>query len=169
MILLPKYLEYSAFSSVFGLCNFSGKDRPCTYIFAMDTNGFQLARGLSKEVLDHTKYEFYHPQIGALNSTPCIREINNPRDFCVFLQKEDSFQATGTVFFSPYLRTFVMVYKDVNCTVKMRYLDLEYPTGKSDTYIQGGRYSRGGLLAFEVEALGFYSSSLEQKVFTPPK
>lgn len=57
----------------------------------------------------------------------------------------------------------------MNCTVKMRYLDLESPTGKSDTYIQGGRYGRGDLLAFEVEALGFYSWSLEQKVFTLPK
>ena len=62
-----------------------------------------------------------------------------------------------------------MIYTDVNCTVKMRYLDLESPTGRSDTYAQGGRYSRGGLLAFEVEALGFYSWSLKQNVFALPK
>jgi hypothetical protein len=162
MILPPKYLEYSAFSSVFGLCNFSGKDKPCTYIFAMDTNGFQLARGLSKEVLDHTKYEFYHPQIGAFNSTPYIREINNPHDFYVF-------PGYRYRLFSPYFRTFVMVYTDVNCTVKMRYLYLEYPTDKSDTYIQGGRYSWGGPLASEVEALGFYPPPLEQKASALPK
>lgn len=48
---------------MFGLCNLSGKNRPCIYMFAMDTNGFQIARVLSKEVLDHTKYEFYLPQM----------------------------------------------------------------------------------------------------------
>ena len=63
MILPPKYLEYGVFSSVFGLCNFSGKNRPCIYMFAMDKNGFQIACVLSKEVLDHTKYEFYLPQM----------------------------------------------------------------------------------------------------------
>lgn len=50
-------------SSVFGLCNFSGKNRPCIYMFAMNTNGFQITRVLSKEVLEHTKYEFYLPQM----------------------------------------------------------------------------------------------------------
>ena len=67
MILPPKYLEYGVFSSVF---DFLGKDRPCIYRFATDTNGFELARVLSKEVLDYTKYESYHPQIGVFNSTP---------------------------------------------------------------------------------------------------
>lgn len=138
-------------------------------MFAMDTNGFQLAHVLSKEVLDHTEYEFYNPQIGAFNNTPHICEMNNPRDFYVFLEKEDTFQTTGTVFFSPYFRTFVMIYTDMNCIVKMRYLDLKFPTGKPDTYIQGSRCGRGGLVAFEVEALRFYSWSLEQKVFTLPK
>lgn len=95
--------------------------------------------------------------------------MNNPRDFYVFLEKEDPFQTAGTVVFSPCFKTFVMIYTDVNCIVKMRYLDLESPTGKSDACIQSGRYGRDGLLAFEVEALGFYSWSLEQKIFTLPK
>ena len=95
--------------------------------------------------------------------------MNNPRDFYVFLEKEDPFQAAGTAVFSPCFKTFLIIYTDVNCTVKMRYLDLESPTGKSDACIQGGRYGRGGLLAFEVEAPGFYSWSLEQKIFTLPK
>ena len=32
-------------------------------MFAMNTNEFQITRVLSKEVLDHTKYEFYLPQM----------------------------------------------------------------------------------------------------------
>lgn len=54
MILPPKYLEYSAFSSVFGLCNFSGKDKPCTYIFAWtqtDSNSHAVCQKRSLIIL----------------------------------------------------------------------------------------------------------------------
>ena len=36
--------------------------------------------------------------------------MNNPRDFCVFLEKEDPFQTAGTVVFSPCFKTFAMIY-----------------------------------------------------------
>ena len=75
--------------------------------------------------------------------------------------------ASGDVFFSPYFKTFIMVYfnKMGDSTFYIRFLDLGQPLDyQSDTWVQQGKYGRG-IDAEDVEALVHYSWSTEQLLY----
>ena len=134
------------------------------YLLGMTDAGLQLARIGINDLGDFTKYTFWNPQSQSFSTTSPMPTVNDTSQIYV----PGSF-TSGSVFYSPYFTTFIMVYfnKMVDSTFYIRYLQLDEPTSQDDTWRVGGKNGKG-VQAEDVEALVKYGWSSEQMLYESP-
>ena len=162
-------VAFGGFSSIFGYQSTeatSAKDsgNRDVYLLGMATSGLQLARVGMNHLSDFSKYTFWDPQghnFSASAPDPKLQDASR-----IYLPGTFS---SGNVFFSPYFKTFIMVYfnKMVDSTFYLRYLQLNGPLRQDTTWIAGGKNGKG-LEAEDAEALVKYIWSAEQKLYASP-
>ena len=132
------------------------------YLLGVTPAGLQLARVGINHVAKFPEFEFWEPKDQKFSDSPPDKTLIDN----ALIYMPGSF-ASGSVFFSPYFRTFIMVYfnKKGDSTFYIRYLDLNTPTTKDKDWKVGGRYGKG-LEAEDTEALVRYSWSSQQKLYS---
>ena len=134
------------------------------YLFGVTNAGLQLARVAINDLVTFSEFSFWEPHDRKFtNVPPKPGLIDNTQ---IYMPGTFS---SGSVFFSPYLRTFIMVYfnKRVDSTFYIRFLDLSQPLTKDKVWKNGGKHGEG-LEAEDAEALVRYSWSPEQKLWASP-
>ena len=159
-------VPFGGFSSVLGYSSTdaaTGRDsgNRDIYLFGMTASGLQLARVDMNYLTDFSKYKFWNPRLQNFSASPPDPRLRDNSQ--IYLPGTFS---SGSIFYSPYFKTFVMVYfnKMVDSTFYMRYLQLDDPLGQDSTWIAGGKDGKG-LEAEDAEALVRYSWSAEQKLY----
>ena len=134
------------------------------YLLGTTNAGLQMAKVGINDVTEFTKYTFWDPQgSNFVTGSPGVG-ITNPTQ--IYLPGTYS---SGSVFYSPYFMTFVMVYfnKMVDSTFYIRYLDLNAPLTDDNVWVAKG-INGSGIEPEDVEALVRYSWSQEQKLYASP-
>ena len=134
------------------------------YMLGMTNAGLQMARVGINDISNFSKYTFWDPQEGNFVPDPPGTGVINPTQ--IYLPGTYS---SGSVFYSPYFRTFIMVYlnKMVDSTFYIRYLNLNEPL-KDDKIWTANGINGSGIEPEDVEALAKYAWSDEQKLFASP-
>ena len=162
-------VAYGGFSSILGYKSTdvatekASGDRD-VYLLGMTASGLQLARAGMNDLNDFSKYRFWNPQ--SQNFSAHAPDLTLQDTSQIYLPGTFS---SGSVFFSPYFKTFIMVYfnKMVDSTFYIRYLQLNGPLTQDATWIAGGKNGKG-LEAEDAEALVKYTWSAEQKLYASP-
>ena len=131
------------------------------YLFGMSEIGLQLARVGINEIESWDKYKFWDPQEYTFSKN--APKLNSKDPLLAYMTGTFS---SGSIFYSPYLDTFLMVYfnKMTDSTFYIRYLDLEQPLQDDETWIKQGKNGKG-IEAEDVEALASYKWSDEQALY----
>ena len=134
------------------------------YLFGMTEPGLQLARVGTNDLTDFTKYTFWNPRSHEFSTSP--PDPSTSDDAQMYLPGSFS---SGSIFYSPYFCTFIMVYfnKLVDSTFFIRYLQLDVPLGNDSMWTIGGKNSKG-IVAEDTEALVKYAWSAEQILYASP-
>lgn len=134
------------------------------YLLGMAASGLQLARVGMNDLSDFSKYTFWNPQGQNFSNRPPNPSLREAAD--IYLPGTFS---SGSVLYSPYFKTFIMVYfnKLVDSTFYVRYLRLDGPLGQDTNWIVGGKNGKG-IEAEDAEALVRYTWSAEQKLYASP-
>ena len=134
------------------------------YLLGMTNFGLQLARVGINDLADFTKYTFWSPRSHNFSTSPPDPSTSDDAE----LYLPGSF-SSGSIFYSPYFHTFIMVYfnKLVDSTFFVRYLQLDVPLGSDSTWTIGGKDSKG-IAAEDTEALVKYAWSAEQILYASP-
>ncbi len=160
------------------------------YLLGVATAGLQLARVPLGQVNDSAAYTYFRPRTGTFGRDAPPLNATNTTDADVYLAGSFSY---GTLFHSPYFRTFVLVYmnKLADSTFYIRFLDLRRPragpalAAKMDGWLRNGTYEKderggfggsggggggiGGIGPEDVDALARYAWSPAQVLHrTPP-
>ncbi len=162
-------VAYGGFSSILGYkstdtaTDKDSGDRD-VYLLGMTAAGLQLARAGMNDLSDFAKYSFWNPQGLSFSSRPPKSNLQDASQ--IYLPGTFS---SGSVFYSPYFNTFIMIYfnKMVDSTFYARYLQLNSPLGQDPTWIVGGNNGKG-IEAEDAEALIRYTWSAEQKLYASP-
>ncbi len=159
-------VAYGGFSSILGYKSIDAvteKDsgNRDAYLLGMTASGLQLARVVMSHLNIFSKYKFWDPQSRSFLARPPDPSLRDASR--IYLPGTFS---SGSVFFSPYFKTFIMVYfnKLVDSTFYIRYLQLDGPLAQDATWIVGGKNGKG-LKAEDAEALVRYTWSAEQKLY----
>ena len=159
-------VPFGGFSSVLGYKSTdaaTGKDSGDRdiYLLGMTASGLQLARVDMNHLTDFSKYKFWNPQDRNFSASPPDPSLQDSSQ--IYLPGTFS---SGSIFFSPYFKTFIMVYfnKMVDSTFYIRYLQLNDPLGQDATWGVGGKNGKG-LKAEDAESLVRYTWSAEQKLY----
>lgn len=117
-------IQYGGFTAVQG----GSPGARFVYLVGADTYGLQLAQVPLDVIGDQRRRRYYHPRLHVWAETQPLSGLTNSGD----LYLAGTF-SSGTIFFSPYFRTFVMIYfNDVaDSTFYFRYLDLSAPRGST--------------------------------------
>ena len=134
------------------------------YMLGVASAGLQLARVGISDIHDFGRYTFWDPAESSFLTTPPGTGVTNPTQ--IYLPGTYS---SGSVFYSPYFMTFVMIYfnKMVDSTFYIRYLDLNKPL-INDTVWAAKGINGSGIEPEDVEALVKYPWSDEQKLYASP-
>jgi hypothetical protein len=134
------------------------------YLFGIVNSGLQLARVGSTVVENLRAYEYFEPASCSFASTSS-RPVNDNLS-SVYLAGNFS---SGSIFYSPFLKTFLSVYFNgqADSTFYIRYLGLETLVCPAEAWFRGGRYGRE-IQAEDVEAVLRYSWSDEQVLYKSP-
>lgn len=162
-------VAFGGFSTLLGYSSIDthtdndGGDRD-VYMIGMTNSGLQLARAGINDLTNFAKYTFWDPQRQQFSQHPPAPTISDSARIYV----PGSF-SSGSVFYSPYFTTFIMIYfnKMVDSTFYARFLALDEPTGRDQTWVMGGKNGKG-VAAEDVEALVRYRWSAEQKLYSSP-
>lgn len=167
LIISGLQVAYGGFSSVLGYTSTAKpqdlNDRD-VYLFGMTEAGLQLARASVGQLTDFSKYSFWDPtQLRFIKNPPELGEKDFKR---VYLPGTFS---SGSIFYSPYFHTFLMVYfnKYVDSIFRIRFLDLNAPLGDDPTWPKQGKRGKG-IAPEDVEALVKYAWSPEQELYKSP-
>lgn len=162
-------VAYGGFSSILGYKSTdTATDKDLgnrdVYLLGMTASGLQLARVGMNSLSDFSKYTFWDPQGQNFSARPPKPSLQDAAQ--IYLPGTFS---SGSVFYSPYFRTFIMVYfnKMVDSTFYARYIQLDGPLGHDATWIVGGKNGKG-IEAEDAEALVRYTWSAEQKLYASP-
>ena len=141
----------------------SGGDRD-VYLLGMTNSGLQLARVGVNDLNLFSKYSFWEPDKLDFTDTPPKPDLIDNKQIYI----PGSFSC-GSIFYSPYFLTFIMVYfnKMVDSTFYIRYLDLTNPLKKDSTWLPGGKNGKG-IEAEDAEALIRYTWSPQQTLYSSP-
>ena len=132
------------------------------YVLGMTAAGLQLARVPLDDVAELASYAYFDPRNGSFTGDAPRANVTDAED--VYLAGTFS---SGSVFFSAYFSTFVMIYfnKMTDSTFYGRLLDLSRPRAKTPSrWLAGGKDGRG-IGAQDVEALAWYGWSDEQVLY----
>lgn len=134
------------------------------YLLGATDAGLQLARADLNDINNRSKYSYLQPQYLNFSSQPPAPEIADYR--AIYLPGTFT---SGTVFYSPYFSTFIMIYfnKMVDSTFYIRFLDLDRNLTASKPWVQGGK-DGAGIQAEDAEALVWYGWSPEQTLYVSP-
>lgn len=162
-------IGYGGFSTVIGHKTDDAPSDPNDidrdlYLLGVTNAGLQLARVGINDLVTFSEFSFWEPHNRKFSSTPPKPGlIDNAK---IYMPGTFS---SGSVFFSPYFRTFIMVYlnKRADSTFYIRFLDLSQPLTEDKTWKKGGKRGKG-LEAEDAEALVRYSWSPEQKLWVSP-
>lgn len=134
------------------------------YALGVADNGLQLARVAINDIKDWSRYKFYDPENQDFSNTPPKPHTSDHKK--IYLPGSYS---SGSVFYSPYFSTFVMIYFNsmADSTFYMRYLDLDRPVEADSGWPTGGRNGEG-IVPEDAEALVKYAWSAEQTLWTSP-
>ena len=135
------------------------------YLFGPAKSGLQLATVDLRDARDSTKFTFYDPGRRSFSDQMPDGRTSDPAQ--VYLP--GTF-ATGNVFFSPYFKTFLLVYfnKMADSTFYIRFLDLNQPVdGDHGVWAKGGK-DRQGISAEDAEALVKYAWSPDETLYVTP-
>ncbi|KAJ9669679.1 hypothetical protein H2201_000063 [Coniosporium apollinis] len=147
-------IQYGGFAAVQG----GSPGARFVYLFGADMYGLQLAQVPLDVVRDERRRRYYHPRLHVWAETQPLSGLTNEED----LYLAGTF-SSGTIFFSPYFRTFVMIYFNVaDSTFYFRYLDLSAPRGS--TYRNAGHVFGPD----DIEALASFHWSPEIKLWRSP-
>ena len=169
LIIPGTQVAYGGFSSLLGYTtsdygqepDMTGRD---VYLLGMTNGGLQLARVGINGLNDFSQYSFWEPQNANFSKkAPGLNEKDYQK---IYLPGTFS---SGSVFFSPYFNTFIMVYfnKLVDSTFRIRFLDLNNPVGNDPDWQKGGRKGQG-LVPEDALALIKYGWSSEQELYKSP-
>ncbi|MCJ1249930.1 hypothetical protein MMC30_007156 [Trapelia coarctata] len=134
------------------------------YLIGAAKNGLQLARVALDDALAYAKYTYFEPQNLGFSSTAPSPDITDSRKMYL----PGTF-TSGSVFYSPYFSTYVMIYfnRMVDSTFYIRFLDLNQPLGTDAIWTVGGKNGQG-IQQEDAEALVKYTWSPEQKLYVSP-
>lgn len=140
------------------------KNEPDVYLLGMANGGLQIARVGLNNIESFDEYEHFNPKDGKFSSEAPSLDLDDETQ--IYLPGTFS---SGTVFYSPYFTTFIMIYfnKMVDSTFYLRYLNLDAPIGIDKIWITGGK-SGQGIEAEDVEALVRYTWSPQQTLYISP-
>ena len=162
-------IGFGGFTSVLGRKTTEGsldeddKSRD-VYLFGVTNSGLQVARTDVSDLSQFSKFQFWEPaEMKFTNTAPKKGLIDNNK---IYMPGTFS---SGSVFYSPYFNTFIMVYfnKKVDSTFYIRYLDLSAPLKKDKVWKEGGKNGKG-IEAEDAEALVKYSWSAQQTLYASP-
>ncbi|KAI9883294.1 MAG: hypothetical protein M1823_004937 [Watsoniomyces obsoletus] len=134
------------------------------YLLGVTDAGLQLARVPLQLADEYPAYTYFQPRESKfVLEAPDIDTIDRED---IYL--EGSF-TSGGVFFSPYFKTFILIYfnKFVDSTFYIRFLDLDKPLHRSKIWSRNGKRGKG-IEHEDVEALVFYPWSPEQVLYRSP-
>lgn len=134
------------------------------YLLGMTDGGLQLARVGLNDIGTYAKFTFFDPE--NLNFTTDSPSSGGSDRRKVYLPGTFS---SGSVFYSPYFSTFVMIYfnKLADSTFYIRFLNTGLPLGNDAVWRRGGKHGKG-IEAEDAEALTKYAWSLQQKLYVTP-
>ncbi|KAL8927462.1 MAG: hypothetical protein Q9208_002267 [Pyrenodesmia sp. 3 TL-2023] len=167
LIIWGTEVAYGGFSSLLGYtstANPQDLDKRDTYLFGITDAGLQLARARAEVLTDFSKYKFWDPvRLDFVKTPPKLDEKDYKK---VYLPGSFTY---GSIFFSPYFNTFIMVYfnKFVDSTFRIRYLDLNNPVGQDPIWPKRGKNGQG-IAPEDIEALVKYAWSPEQELYKSP-
>ena len=159
---------FGGFSSLIGRKSTSNStDRDSgdldVYLLGMTGSGLQLARVGINDINAYAKYTFWSPPTGTFVSSPPNLALTNPTQFYL-----PGTYSSGSIFYSPYFETFLMVYfnKLADSTFYIRFLDLSQPlsTNNDNIWVANGKNSTG-IDPEDVEALVKYLWSDQQILY----
>jgi hypothetical protein len=162
-------IAYGGFSSLLGYLSTDAIGDPSAserdvYLLGMTRTGLQLARVGLDDLHAFDKYTFFNPKTRSFSTSPPPLEVSDSTQ--IYLPGTFS---SGSVFYSPYFSTFIMIYfnKMVDSTFYIRYLNLEDPLVDDEIWIMGGK-NGNGIGPEDAEALVKYPWSREQKLYASP-
>ena len=131
------------------------------YLLGVADGGLQLARVGLNDLMAFSKHSFFDPQSFTFSTNAPRRDLRESNK--IYLPGTFS---SGSVFYSPYFMTFIMVYfnKMVDSTFYIRHLDLNKPLTDDRIWTQGGKNGQG-VQHEDAEALVKYSWSPEQMLY----
>ncbi|KAL8834837.1 MAG: hypothetical protein Q9170_003579 [Blastenia crenularia] len=160
-------VAYGGFSSLLGYTSTDNTqdlgDRD-VYLLGITNGGLQLARARVEKLTDFSKYRFWDPtQLKFTKKPPDLDEKEYRK---IYLPGSFTY---GSVFYSPYFYTFIMVYfnKFVDSTFRIRFLDLDDPVGDDPIWPKRGKQGKG-IAPEDIEALVKYAWSPEQELYKSP-
>lgn len=131
------------------------------YLLGMMDGGLQLARVRLNEIDAYDRYTFFDPEnLNFTTDSPSPERSDHGK---VYLPGSFS---SGSVFYSPYFGTFVMIYfnKLADSTFYIRYLNIDLPVENDVIWRRGGK-DGVGIQPEDVEALVKYAWSPQQKLY----
>lgn len=131
------------------------------YLMGMTDGGLQLARVGLNDIGTYAKFMVFDPEhLNFTTDSPSSESKN------VYLPGTFS---SGSVFYSPYFSTFVMIYfnKLADSTFYIRFLNTGLPMGNDAVWTRGGKHGKG-IEAEDAEALVKYAWSPQQKLYGAP-
>ena len=134
------------------------------YLLGMTKFGLQLARVGINDLNNFSKYTFWNPRSHNFSTSP--PDPGTSDEAQLYLPGTFS---SGSIFYSPYFCTFIMVYfnKLVDSTFYIRYLQLNVPLENDSIWTVGGKDGKG-IVAEVTEALVKYAWSAEQILYASP-
>ncbi|KAL8704631.1 MAG: hypothetical protein Q9201_002217 [Fulgogasparrea decipioides] len=167
LIIPGSEVPYGGFSSLIGYTTTAKPqdlgDRD-VYMLGMTDGGLQLARASINRLTDFSTYRFWDPkQLKFTKQSPKLNEKDYQK---IYLPGSFS---SGSIFYSPYFNTFLMVYfnRFVDSTFRLRFLDLNSPVGRDPIWPKHGKRGHG-IVPEDVEALVKYGWSSEQELYKSP-
>lgn len=134
------------------------------YLLGMTDHGLQLARVGFNDIGAYDRYTFFDSK--NLNFTTDSPSSKGNDHGSVYLPGTFS---SGSVFYSPYFSTFIMIYfnKLADSTFYIRYLNTDLPIGNDVIWGRGGKHGKG-IQPEDVEALVKYPWAPQQKLYGAP-
>ncbi|KAL8656465.1 MAG: hypothetical protein Q9210_000258 [Variospora velana] len=167
LIISGNEIAFGGFTSLLGYtstANPQDLDKRDVYLLGITDGGLQLARARQEVLTDFSKYRFWDPvELKFINRPPKVDEKDYKK---IYLPGSFTY---GSIFYSPYFNTFIMVYfnKFVDSTFRIRFLDLNNPVGQDPVWPKQGKHG-SGIAAEDIEALVKYGWSPEQELYKSP-
>ena len=169
IVIAESRIGYGGFSALLGLISTDvsargNSDKRDVYLVGVAKGGLQLARVALDHLGASEKYTYFHPQTLSFTSESPDKDLESESD--IYMPGTFS---SGSVFYSAYFATFIMVYfnKLADSTFYIRYLDLSQPLQEDQVWTREGRFGQG-IDNDDAEALVKYAWSAEQKLCHSP-